>query len=621
MQYDAAGNLTNDTYTGAGNRTYDGENKITSAWGGNNQAQLYAYDVSGQRIKRTVDGVETWQVYGLDGELLAEYAANAAATSPQKEYGYRNDQLLVTATSGARLNVAASANGGTATASETHSAPYVPAGAINGDRKYYLNNNAWSNSTATFPQWFQVDFNGSKVIDEIDVFSVQNLYNTPSEPTPTMTFNTYGLTTFQAQYWNGSSWVTVPNGSVSGNNLVWKQITFSPITTTKIRLWITGSSDGYSRLTEIEAWGTPAGSGPSSTIQWLVADQLGTPRIIFDQTGDLANMKRHDYLPFGEELFPPAGGRSTAMGYSGGDGVRQQFTSKERDIETGLDYFLARYYSSVQGRFISPDEFSGGPDEYYEFTDVASDNPTFYADLTDPQSLNKYQYAYNNPLLYIDPDGHQGIRERFRQAVNKAADFVDGVGKGINSSITFGASGAPQPSDTLLNRAGQGVGTVATAVAGVGLIKGGIAITGVSGGTAAVAGVGVAATGAYALVGATANAIRISQTPMERRASSGPTPDKQPNPVSGSRGGPGAGKQASPATKTAVRTRDNNRCVYCGKRTTSKAGARQSNIDHSVPKSRGGNNTMKNLQNTCRRCNQEKGAKTNKEYLKWKKDD
>jgi YD repeat-containing protein len=97
MQYDAAGNLTNDTYTGAGNRTYDGENKITSAWGGNNQAQLYAYDASGQRIKRTVDGVETWQVYGIGGELLAEYPANGPTTSPQKEYGYRNGQLLITA--------------------------------------------------------------------------------------------------------------------------------------------------------------------------------------------------------------------------------------------------------------------------------------------------------------------------------------------------------------------------------------------------------------------------------------------------------------------------------------------------------------------------------------------
>ena len=46
------------------------------------------------------------------------------------------------------------------------------------------------------------------------------------------------------------------------------------------------------------------------------------------------------------------------MGYVLGDGVRQQFTLKERDVETGLDFFEARYYSSVDGRFTSVDPFN-----------------------------------------------------------------------------------------------------------------------------------------------------------------------------------------------------------------------------------------------------------------------
>ena len=69
-------------------------------------------------------------------------------------------------------------------------------------------------------------------------------------------------------------------------------------------------------------------------------------------------MKHHDYLPFGEEIAANTGLRTIPEGYSVSDGVRQQFTSKERDGETGLDYFLARYYSSTQGRFTSPDEFA-----------------------------------------------------------------------------------------------------------------------------------------------------------------------------------------------------------------------------------------------------------------------
>jgi len=59
-------------------------------------------------------------------------------------------------------------------------------------------------------------------------------------------------------------------------------------------------------------------------------------------------------------------------------------------------------------------------------------NPAFYATLTQPQSLNKYQYAYNNPLRYVDPDGHQ--REQW---VEKALDLpaaqqvIDAAGKTI----------------------------------------------------------------------------------------------------------------------------------------------------------------------------------------------
>ncbi|HVF54495.1 MAG TPA: hypothetical protein VM934_00005, partial [Pyrinomonadaceae bacterium] len=96
--------------------------------------------------------------------------------------------------------------------------------------------------------------------------------------------------------------------------------------------------------------GAGGGTGGSTTsranIEWLVTDQLGTPRMVIAESGSLSSVKRHDYLPFGEEIGEGVGGRTTNQGYGQPDGVRNRFTGKERDAETGLDYFMARYLSS-----------------------------------------------------------------------------------------------------------------------------------------------------------------------------------------------------------------------------------------------------------------------------------
>jgi len=72
-----------------------------------------------------------------------------------------------------------------------------------------------------------------------------------------------------------------------------------------------------------------------------------------------AVVSRHDYLPFGEEIF--TANRTTALGYTP-DNITQKFTGKERDGETGLDFFQARYFSGPQGRFTSPDPITVTPD-------------------------------------------------------------------------------------------------------------------------------------------------------------------------------------------------------------------------------------------------------------------
>jgi RHS repeat-associated protein len=114
-----------------------------------------------------------------------------------------------------------------------------------------------------------------------------------------------------------------------------------------------------------------------------------------------------DYLPFGDEILATTQNARSGIGcYSGETGLRQKFTGKERDPESRLDYFIARYYSSASGRFSSPDEWTGGIVDPFTGKQISQPGPLPYADITDPQTINKYAYVRNNPLRYTDPDGH-----------------------------------------------------------------------------------------------------------------------------------------------------------------------------------------------------------------------
>ncbi len=165
-------------------------------------------------------------------------------------------------------NVALASNGGVATASSTpdpndRSDPYYgygfvypPSGVNNGDRKglNWMHGGGWRDGTDNkFPDWLQVDFSGTKTIGEIDVFTLQDDYGNPDEPTLSMTFDTWGITDFDVQYWDGSQWVTVPGGSVTGNNKVWRQFLFSSVATSKIRVQINNALMGNCRVVELEA--------------------------------------------------------------------------------------------------------------------------------------------------------------------------------------------------------------------------------------------------------------------------------------------------------------------------------------------------------------------------------
>jgi hypothetical protein len=142
--------------------------------------------------------------------------------------------------------------------SSTYGGNGFPASAIiNGDRRgaNWGAGGGWADGTLdVLPDWVQVNFNGPKTISEVDLFTLQDTVASPSEPTPTMEFRAYGVTGWSVQYFNGTQWVAVPGATVSGNRLVWRQFTFSPITTTAIRAVITSALDRYSYVIELEAY-------------------------------------------------------------------------------------------------------------------------------------------------------------------------------------------------------------------------------------------------------------------------------------------------------------------------------------------------------------------------------
>jgi RHS repeat-associated protein len=94
------------------------------------------------------------------------------------------------------------------------------------------------------------------------------------------------------------------------------------------------------------------------------------------------------------------------------------YTGKERDAETGLDYFGARYMSAAQGRFTSPDPYMPS------------------ADVKDPQSWNRYVYTRNNPLRFVDPNGldWKDLSEEQRRVFQTYADNYNKTNESSRSS-------------------------------------------------------------------------------------------------------------------------------------------------------------------------------------------
>lgn len=135
----------------------------------------------------------------------------------------------------------------------------------------------------------------------------------------------------------------------------------------------------------------------------IISDHLGSVRVTLTETGVVDSWS--DYYPFGKE----------SRGSSTVNEPKEQFTGKERDSESGLDYFGARYYNSEIGRWVSGDPLSG---KY--------------------PNLSPYNYAANNPILLVDPNGkeiviagskefQQKVRDDLQKLTNDKLTLKDGT--------------------------------------------------------------------------------------------------------------------------------------------------------------------------------------------------
>jgi RHS repeat-associated protein len=144
-----------------------------------------------------------------------------------------------------------------------------------------------------------------------------------------------------------------------------------------------------------------------SEVHYFHKDHLGSSTAVSDVAG--GKIETAEYLPFG-----------MLREHSGPEISNYKFTDQELDPETGLYNYDARLYDPVVGTFISPDPTVPRP--------------------FDPQSLNRFAYARNNPLRYIDPTGYEetGDEGSGSYGGNSSSDNGSGHDYGDDSGLNTG---------------------------------------------------------------------------------------------------------------------------------------------------------------------------------------
>jgi RHS repeat-associated protein len=355
--YDAAGNITQDTKFRGMNYSYDANGRQYYSYRTDyTDGETSTYDCAGHRVQ-TASYVTRTMVYDIFRRLVADYTGSSGSTL-ERENIYRGGQLL-----------AVYEPGGSCYKSITQFVQDFYQGVL----QRQPTSTELSNWVATLSQ-AQAQGHGQLIAA---TQSLGAALFTSTEYANLGTSNAQYVTDLYAGYLGRSpdsggynAWLSMLNGGTSRADV----------------------RNGFAYSSEFQADVTALCVGTASTsanIKYVLSDAQGSTRAAMNNSGSGSStvISRHDYLPFGEEIWAGTGTRTTSQGYNATDAIRQKYGQTERDEANGLDHMLFRKYESFSGRMTSPDPYKGS------------------MRTSSPQSFNRYSYVGNDPVNFIDPSG------------------------------------------------------------------------------------------------------------------------------------------------------------------------------------------------------------------------
>lgn len=399
--YDNNGNLTS---AGSWTHTYDYKNRITQS--SNGASTTYAYDHTGQRVKKTSGGIttiypnkyfdttgtkNTRYIFTPNSELVATITTETSGTSG--DIGFKTAGVISSSTGWANFTTTRLATSDNSKSSCDRTCD---------------NNDNGQVSSFTFSVPTGATINGIEVVAEMaERASFGNIpayfslsWNNGTNFTATKTATVDG--TADANYTLG--------GATDTWGRTW---TDTELSNPSFRLKIDKASNSdtlYVDQIKVKVYYTVAGN-PTTTTNYIHTDHLASAEKSTDMNGNVVQVL--DYYPYGSKRVD-----------EGTDVSQREFIGQYYDNETTLNYLNARYYEGKRGQFLSQDPV------FWEIGQTKDGKNI----LTNPQAMNSYSYANNNPIGNSDPTG------RSLYIINASVAFVSSLawnrGRDIAANFT-----------------------------------------------------------------------------------------------------------------------------------------------------------------------------------------